>query len=328
MHWNEVWYGKSPVPRLARGGLAPLSWIYSASWRAYAGTYALGLKKAKHPHLPVLCVGNLSVGGSGKTPLVVYLARVLSELGWEVVIGCSGYGSPAAEGAAVAPEGMLSPSQWGDEPALIREKVGSAPIIVGRNRVRAAELCHQRFPRAVLLMDDGFQHLPLRKDIAILLEPEGENRMCLPAGPLREPFGYRSRADLIIPGHFCAVRTERPLMWGKETAEAATPAEANVLCGLGSPEAFLESVEGMGVKVHEAVLLPDHATLMEGNLFARLSPEIPIIVTLKDWVKVRERPDLEKRSFLVADLEVRVEPEQEFRTWIQEKLHEVVAKKA
>src|ERR1700740_2610619 len=180
MHWTEIWDSESPRARLIRIFLAPISFLYALGWRSYLALYQLGLKKPSEPHKPVVCVGSLQVGGSGKTPLTLYLAALLRKLGYEVAIGCSGYGCPASEAAKIAPDGPLKASEWGDEPAMIRELLPEVPLIVGRRRVLAAKLCHASFPNSVLLMDDGFQHLPLQKHLSLLAMPPRKNQRCLP----------------------------------------------------------------------------------------------------------------------------------------------------
>ena len=102
---RELWESPAPSARLARAALTPLSWLYALGWQAYLLTYRLGLKKAQAPHHPILCVGNLQAGGSGKSPLVRHLVDVLRSMGREVVVSCSGYGAPRAEAASLAPEG-------------------------------------------------------------------------------------------------------------------------------------------------------------------------------------------------------------------------------
>ena len=134
----------------------------------YESIYRFHLKQPKSPHSPIICVGNLMAGGSGKTPFVLYLSKILAELGYEVVLSCSGYGSPVSREAQVAPEGPLNPNKWGDEPAMIRWLNPELPLIVGRDRVLAATLCVHHFPRAVLLLDDGYQHFY-----------PGPNQLCL-----------------------------------------------------------------------------------------------------------------------------------------------------
>lgn len=316
MHWNEVWEGDSLRAKMARICLLPASWIYALGWQTYLAVYRFGLKHPAEPHAPVVCVGNLAVGGSGKSPVVRCLVGILRSLGHEVVVSCSGYGSPSEEAARFAPDGPLDPAEWGDEPALLRDWIPDLPLIVGRRRVLAAELCHQRFPGAVLLMDDGFQHLPLAKHVSLILDrAERSNRACLPAGPYREPYGNRRRADLVLPGPF---RVE----YSPLTFSASPPAMANLLCALGTPQGFVESVRASRIKVTDARLLGDHDTLQAGNLFDGLDPSIPLIVTEKDWVKLRTRDDLAGRQIVVARREARIEPEADFRDWIAKRLNE------
>jgi tetraacyldisaccharide 4'-kinase len=326
MHWTEVWYGEGFGPVAVRAVLTPASWVYGLGWRAYQGLYSLGIKKAAHPHRPILCVGNLTVGGTGKTPLTIYLSRVLRELGHEVVIGCSGYGSPASEKATLAPEGDLPAKRWGDEAALFRALEPTLPLIVGRGRVLAAELCHDQFPGAVLLMDDGLQHLPLAKDLSIVLDPASKNRRCLPAGPYREPWSAGRQGELRIPGEFQIAEDPFEILKAPNLEKTDAPTQANVLCAIGSPHNFLEALRQAGIEIKSTKLLPDHSALTDGNLFDELPPSAPLIVTLKDWVKLRERNDLDGRNILVARHGVSVAPPTEFVEWIRHKLNEVVSK--
>ncbi len=245
-----------------------------------------------------------------------------------MVIGCSGYGSPASEKASLAPDGELSAARWGDEAALLRQLLRDVPLIVGRGRVVAASLCHEHFPNAVLLMDDGLQHLPLAKDLSIVLDPVGKNHKCLPAGPYREPWSPSGRGQLRIPGDFVIAAQSFDLLSAPELEKAAVPKAANILCALGSPQAFLETLRRNGIELKRITLLPDHSPLTDGNLFGELPPNEPVIVTLKDWVKLRERNDLGGRNILVARHAVVVEPRTEFVEWIRHKLNEVVSERA
>lgn len=319
MHASELWESRDLGPALARIGLAPFSLLYGFGWEAYLGIYRLGFKRAKHPHSLIVCVGNLISGGSGKTPVTLHLVDLLRDLGKTVVVSSSGYGSPRSEAATVAPEGELSAAEWGDEAALFRWKRPDLPLIVGRRRVLAAQLCHKQFPDAVLLMDDGFQHLPLRKDLSLVLDPQHpKNRMCLPAGPYREPRWNRRRADLVIPGEFRIEESSSFLT--TDRAEAPTPAEASLLVALGRPQNVVKALQAKGVVIEAQNLLPDHDPLTSGTLIDKLPTGIPTVVTVKDWVKLRQRPDVSQREFLILDHEVRIEPQAEFRSWLNSKL--------
>lgn len=324
MHWSEIWNGRSFRAVAIRTLLTPPSWLYSIGWRCYCGVYSLGLKKAAEPHSPVLCVGGLAVGGSGKSPVALHLADLLGEMGHQVALSCSGYGSTASEAARIAPEGPLEASEWGDEAAMFRWLRPNLSLIVGRRRVLAAQLCHERFPEAVMLMDDGFQHLPLKKHLSILLLDAGHrNFRCLPAGPYREPIAYRSRADLVLPGEF-SVAAQPLTLRDASGATAQTPSsQVHVLCALGQPEKFVAALTELGVSIGESRFLPDHDPLTDGYLFKGWAPEETLIVTAKDWVKLRSRTDVADRRILIADHRVTIEPQDAFRAWIQSRLNEL-----
>ncbi len=272
----------------------------------------------------MVCVGNLQVGGSGKTPITRFVARTLLEMGRQVVVSCSGYGSPHAEAASLAPGGELRPREWGDEPAMLRWLEPQLPLVVGGDRVAAARIVHDAMPDAVLVLDDGFQHLPLRKHLTLLLDPEEpDNASCLPAGPYREPRGNRRRADLVVPGRFHIERS--PLRLIDPAGIEVVPDAYSVLCALGQPQGFLNDLaDGFSnaQKEFEPRLLPDHDPLEAGTLFGGFPPDLPLVVTAKDWVKLRERSDVSQRTILIATYDLRLEPFEEFRSFLQGRLAE------
>jgi tetraacyldisaccharide 4'-kinase len=194
----------------------------------------------------------------------------------------------------------------------------------------AAEICHGHFPHAVMLMDDGFQHLPLKKHLTVVLDdPNPKNRHCLPAGPYREPRRNRRRADLVLPDRFRVLpepaRFRRP-----DGTEADTPTDYSVLCALGQPDKFLKALQSNAPTLQRpsALLLPDHDPLDAGTLLEQLPADRPVVVTAKDWVKLRERPDVGSREFLIAMHAVRVTPEDDFRAWIKARLDGITAQSA
>lgn len=318
MDWERLWEAKEPGAAALRAALWPASLLYAAGWEAYAATYRLGLKRAREPHRPVVCVGNLRVGGSGKTPATRAVARALTAIGRDVAVSCSGYGSPASESASLAPEGYLDAAVWGDEPAEMRILEPSLPLVVGRDRVRAAEIVHERFPGHVMLMDDGFQHLRLKVHLSLLLDSDGGNALCLPAGPYREPRRHRSRASEVLPGRF---RVEYgPMGFYDQEGRPAYPVRVAVLTAIARPERLLASLSDASVEVAAVTTLPDHDPLAAGNLFEGLPADVPIAVTLKDWVKLRERPDLEERQVITAVRSAEIEPRASFAEFLRTSL--------
>ena len=176
-----------------------------------------------------------------------------------------------------------------------------------------------------MLMDDGFQHLPLEKDLTIVLDPPVWNRSCLPAGPYREPWSNRKRADLVIPSEYRIVPA--PLSWRTPRGELApAPEQVDVLCALGQPARFLSALGEAGINMHELKILPDHDPLTAGNLLAAFSGSRPIAVTGKDWVKLRDRSDVGQYEFLIAAHEVSIEPQSDFREWLQTELNGITRK--
>jgi tetraacyldisaccharide 4'-kinase len=318
VHVRELWESPGIAARAARAGLFPASLLYSVGWESYLATYRLGIKKPVEPHSRVICIGNLQAGGIGKTPLTLAIARFFMERGIPVVVSSSGYGSPKSQDASFAPRGELIASQWGDEAAMMRWLEPELKLVVGRNRVSAASLIHREEPDSVMLMDDGFQHLPLRKHLSIVLDPVNPpNRLCLPAGPYREPRINRARADVLVPGGLRF--TSKPTQLVTPEGAPAPATRYSVLCALGNPDRFLEdlrnhcpSQDGFAT----LKLLPDHDRLSDGKMLQAFSKEFPIVVTAKDWVKLRERGDVATYQIFVATQELRIESWEIFESFL------------
>jgi len=184
--WLEGLWQSSP-PMWLRG----LARLYALSWRAYAGVYALGLRRRAPMPVPVIGVGSLWAGGVGKTPVTIAVARLLQESGVRVAVLTHGYGgSRYRTGALVDPLQHPDPAEVGDEAAELRLALPDVPIAVGKRRVRMAHAAMARWSPDALVLDDGFQHLPLARALDLVLLPAESplgNGFCLPAGPLREP---------------------------------------------------------------------------------------------------------------------------------------------
>ncbi|MBL8065625.1 MAG: tetraacyldisaccharide 4'-kinase [Chthonomonadaceae bacterium] len=299
-------------------GLSPLSGLYALGWWCYQGTYALGLQRAYKAKIPVITVGNLVVGGSGKTPLAQHIAAILASAGKKVVLGMSGYGSPRAKSASLAPGGELDPWEWGDEPAMVRTEVPELTLIVGRDRVAAAKIAEEKFAHAVLVMDDGFQHLRLRQDIALVFDEPRANMFCLPAGPYREPRRTgRSRARTVIPNDMFRVQVSN-ISLEQVHGPTTKPCEVDLVCAVARPERVVSTLSQLGHKVVSQICLPDHDQMRAKGLLDGIGHARPLVMTRKDWVKVRLRQDLGDKAIFLATRDLVIEPKQEFTKWLTE----------
>ncbi len=316
-------FGRLPVaaeaprpPGLLPTLLAPASILYAAGWLGYESVYRLGWKRAYRPSVPTICVGNLLVGGLGKTPSTLFLAGTLREMGADVVLGMSGYGTPAAKGASLAPPGELDAHTFGDEPAMVRLLDPTIQMVIGRDRVAAAKIVEDRFPESVLLMDDGFQHLRIRPTTTLVLDDPTASRLCLPAGRYREPrFTGLRRADRVAPWDFALVRSPMRSVFD----EPAEGSAVGLVCALGQPRRFVDEV-ARRFEIGSKIIMRDHDSLSDAGLLANLRPGQWIATTAKDWVKLRNRPDQDKFRWCVWTYEVELEPKEAVREWLSNAL--------
>lgn len=280
------WYGGvAPGP-----GLRLLSALYGGLVALRAAMYRRGWRRVHRLPVPVLVVGNLVAGGSGKTPLTIALARGLAERGWRPGIVSRGYGRRSGEPVQVTP-GMPA-SECGDEPLLIARQTG-LPVFVDRDRVAAA----RRLVAAgcnLIIADDGLQHLRLGRDLEIEVvdgaRRHGNGRL-IPAGPLREPAGRRVDHRVVNggqagPGEWpmrLALGEAVPLDGGAPrplASFAGTPVHA--IAGIGHPARFFDALRAEGLAPLEHPF-PDHHDFTEAEL-AFPTPG-PRLMTEKDAVK-------------------------------------------
>jgi tetraacyldisaccharide 4'-kinase len=309
MRLQALWY----VPARPPWPLRVLAALYGVVVRVRAGLYRRGWLAASPLQRPVVVVGNLTVGGSGKTPLVVWLCEQLRAAGHQPGVILRGYrGSAAAAGAALRVEPYSDPALVGDEAVLLRARTG-APVAVCRDRVRAARLLLDEGVD-VLIADDGLQHLRLPRCFEIVVVDAARgfgNGYLLPAGPLREPASRLERADALVihgashaPGtlphrartgpYAMQLRGEwlRPLeqagMREQQGAGLALAAFAgrrvHALAGIGNPQRFFAQLRAAGLELIEHPL-PDHARLRPEQL--EFADGLPVLMTEKDAVKCR-----------------------------------------
>jgi tetraacyldisaccharide 4'-kinase len=260
--------------------LAPLSLPYGLAVRIRNRHYDRSGSSRK-ASLPVISVGNLTVGGTGKTPIVAWLAERLIAAGFKPAVVSRGYGGSAGKGPRVVTKGSTA-SECGDEPCLLASRLRGAVVLVGSDRHTAAESAKGNGADVVLL-DDGFQHRRLARDLDILLldggRPFGNGRL-LPAGPLREPLASMKRADVIVatgsdsrdsasrieelvrPYNAAAPvfgsRSRRAGFFDADRRPVAAPARAVAFCGIARPERFRTDLQAAGVDVIAFSSFSDH----------------------------------------------------------------------
>ncbi|MGH8529051.1 MAG: tetraacyldisaccharide 4'-kinase [Nevskiales bacterium] len=287
---ERLWYGGSRWSLL----LLPLSWIFGVVTGLRRALYRRGWLAAEHLPVPVIVVGNITVGGTGKTPLLICLAQLLSRRGYAVGIISRGYGGQGAR-YPLTVDAVTEPQTGGDEPTLIAQSTG-LPVVVDPDRPRAARTLMQLHRVNVILSDDGLQHYRLARDYEIAAV-DGQRRLgngrLLPAGPLREPPRRLKRVDCVLvnggesweAGFHLRQQPARALHDGRERALAAfrgTPVHA--LAGIGHPQRFFRQLRDLGLELI-AHPYPDHHRFVPADL--RFADDYPVLMTEKDAVKCR-----------------------------------------
>lgn len=282
--------------------LWPISLIFGLIIAMRRKLYTVGVfEKTRFP-VPVIVVGNIYVGGTGKTPLVIWLVKQLRMHGFVPGVISRGYGSDA--NTVIEINSQMAPDDVGDEPLLILQ-TAAVPVVVGRIRVNAARSLLKAYPEVnVIISDDGLQHYALARDIEILLFDERGvgNGWLLPAGPLREPasrrFDFRVLNGLQAVGdHSFSMQ-----LYGQRAEQLVNRAQTMLLkdlpenisvaaaAGTGNPERFFTMLKQLGVKLSEQIALPDHFDYAV-NPFESLKAGV-ILMTEKDAVKCVRRDAL------------------------------------
>jgi tetraacyldisaccharide 4'-kinase len=312
---------------LARWTLSPLltalTWPYDWMHRLRIQVYLWGWASVKRLPCRVISVGNLTLGGTGKTPMVEAIAMLLRQHGYHVGVLSRGYGGRGREAMTVVSDGarcLVPPEVAGDEPVLLAEHLTGVPVVVGRDRYAAGMLAVERFGVDVLILDDGFQHLQLARDLDILLldaaRPFGTGRL-FPQGDLRERPSALARADVIVftrweqgmpvppsalsgahplPPSFRSCHEPcglRALSDGRVLPLSALTARCVLaFCGLGTPASFRRTLERLGAVVVAFVAFPDHHVYSRSDLeqmvHAAESRGAEILITTeKDAIRLR-----------------------------------------
>ena len=322
--FEALWYGRHPLTLL----LAPLSWLYLSALACRRSMYAAGILHVTRLPVPVIVVGNLTLGGTGKTPLVMWLARFLQTLAHKPGIVSRGYGG-VAQSQARRVEPDSDPALVGDEPVLLAQRTG-CPVAVASDRVKAAQLLLQQTDCDILLSDDGLQHTSLGRDVEILVV-DGVRRFgngrCLPAGPLREPVTRLRTVDLVVAGGRAtadeylmeyAGLPVRSLDGSRETELAGFAGQAvHAIAAIGNPERFFSMLRRNGIDVEEHAF-PDHHDFSRSDL--EFGDGAAVLMTEKDAVKCR-RFGLENAWYAPIDAQLPETFERKLKNLLEEVKH-------
>ena len=256
---EDLWYGKSPLSIM----LAPLGWCYQLLMTLRHLLYQSGIVPTQRLDIPVIVVGNIVVGGTGKTPLVIWLAAYLKEKGYQPGIISRGYKSKVKQWPQQVRKDS-NPELVGDEPVLLARRT-KCPVAIAPNRYIAADALIEHQQVDIIISDDGLQHYALERDIEIVVidgvRRHGNGR-CLPAGPLRESVGRLKSVDMIVcnsgavrgefemeyvPQQLCSVIDESK----RCDIEQFHNQSIHAIAGIGNPAKFFSYLRGKGIRTIE-----------------------------------------------------------------------------
>ena len=325
--------------------LLPLVPLYAAGLALREWRLERGWEKARILWYPVISVGNLSTGGSGKTPLVIALARLLQAEGFAVDVLSRGYGRKSSEAARVNQDGTAE--DFGDEPLLIARKTG-VPVWVGAERYEAGGLADQDFIQRggamsgdpaplVHLLDDGFQHRQLFRHVDVLMANREDWRdHLLPAGNLREPLEAVGRASVLaIPADDGEFEDElREWGWSGPIWRVRRRMHIPVIdgpvvafCGIARPEQFFAGLEQRGLKLASKKAFADHYRYTQSDVdsllaAARKANASALITTEKDYVRLGALTAAFGERLRTAELAIEFDDEQSVAAWLKKRLAE------
>ncbi len=289
-HLEHYWQTRNGVA----WALLPLSWLYCVAVALRRVAYRNRLLVSHNLPVSVIVVGNISVGGTGKTPLVIWLVRHLKTLGYTPGIVTRGYGGASSRWPRVVQQDS-DPGEVGDEAVLLARN-GDCPVVAGPERVENGRILVEEYHCDLIVSDDGLQHYALNRDLEIAVIDGGRrfgNGFCLPAGPLRELPARLRRADLVVTNGSASTHE----LWIQLRAEHAVnlrdpllvkPLEAFrgeriiALAGIGNPSRFFGMLRGFGLNIEERPF-PDHHGFRPRDLSG--FGETPVLMTEKDAVK-------------------------------------------
>ena len=293
----RIWSGESPLWRL----LLPLSWLYGLVSGGIRLCYKLGLKRAWRAPVPVVVVGNLTAGGNGKTPVVIWLVEQLQQRGIRVGVVSRGYGGKAVTYPLLLTADTTT-AEAGDEPVLIFQRTG-VPVAVSPVRSDAVKAILAHHDVQIIVTDDGLQHYRLARDVEIVVI-DGVRRFgngwWLPAGPMRERAGRLKSVDATIVNGGVARPGEIPMhlepglavnLRTGERRDVAQLPDIVAMAGIGHPPRFFATLEACGARPQKCVALADHQSLTYSDVSALLAEGQTLVMTEKDAVKCRAFAD-------------------------------------
>jgi len=291
-----------------------MSWLYSRAVALNRWLYDRQIRQRDHLSVPVIVVGNLYIGGTGKTPVAIALATALTAQGYKPGLISRGYGSSRKPMPATARGESLDWQTYGDEPALIAKRTG-IPVSVHANRFLAGCQLLKRFPEVnVIISDDGLQHQRLARDIELLVEDDRGvgNGATLPGGPLREDRRLRDSVDailrrasdthaavngqaapntttlmfgfeVILEHFYCPASGQKLIIAAMVQALETTNASTAAIAGIGVPDRFFQGLKNLGIRLDQTIALSDHAP-MTLALLESIDAKT-ILITEKDAMK-------------------------------------------
>lgn len=324
---HTIWRRQGFLGKLGWFALAPISCGFSLIARGRNQLYdRRWLTSTQHSPLKIISVGNLTVGGTGKTPTVLWLARALSSRGHKVGILTKGYKGSNTEVTVAGTNGrpIAIPDEVGDE-AVMLARLFPGVVIAGRDRVAGAKFARDQFGLDIVILDDGFQHRCLKRQVDLLLfngRRDLDNQWPLPAGPFREPLSATRRADIILvtksnhSSHATALQRgweafgkKKPIYYGEMKPLALVSSEQRkwrewplselsgkrilALTGIADPTSFYHSLQEWEVEAAEILEFPDHHqyTQTDWHTISAIGQKVDLIVTTeKDLVKLERFP--------------------------------------
>ena len=316
-----------------------VSSIYEAVQRSWALAHTYKILETHRSSIPVISVGAIAIGGSGKTPVTMFIANKLKGSGFRPVICSRGYKGSykgsfklVSDGHASIP--LVTPDVCGDEPYLMASRLKTIPVVVARKRIDAVRAAVDLLNCDVAILDDGFQHLGLHRDLNIVLLSAHMDRM-FPLGGLREPFQALNRADAILlngssdelPPEVTRLIVHKPafrmlhvpdcVIQGLDSKESNPEVFRDqsvfLLSGIANPRRFEEMGRHLGWNVEEHTIFMDHEKPSDAELKSLMSKAgtQPIVLTEKDWVKAPEWFRSKSNAHCLR-IRVRIENEAEF----------------